>query len=184
MSQDTHQQTPENLVGISFSDVLRAQEFLTASTRLAAAKTFILHDAVLVVKDSDGRTHVRETIDPQPGRSALSAAVWTGLFGLILAGPVGWLAGLAAGAGIGAGAAKIIDLGIADDWVAWFRETVQPGTATIVLLVSEVDRSALVTEVARFSGAELVYSDFDGTTIKRLTDALEISSDEAQRSST
>ena len=163
---------PETLVGISFDDVLRAQEFLTASTRLAAKESFALHDAVLVVKDADGRTHVRETIDPQPGRSAMSGGLWTGLFGLILGGPVGWIAGVALGAGVGAATAKLVDLGVSDEWVEWFRSSVQPGTATIVLLVSKVDRDALVAEVSRFAGGELVYATFDEDMLARLENAL------------
>jgi uncharacterized membrane protein len=163
---------PESLVGISFDDVFRAQEFLTAATRLAAHGDFQIIDAVIVLKDKDGKTHVRETTDPQPGRSAMSGALWTGLFGLLLGGPVGWIAGAAVGAGAGAVTAKVVDLGISDEWVAWFREAVQPDTATIVLLVTHLDREALVAEAARFTGAELVYANLDESTIDRIKDAL------------
>jgi uncharacterized membrane protein len=163
---------PETIVGISFDGPLRAQEFLTAATRLAAQGDFTIIDAVIVVKDADGKTHVRETTDPQPGRTALSGAVWTGLFGLLLGGPVGWAAGTAIGAGAGAVTAKVVDLGISDEWVAWFRDAVQPGTATIVLLITKLHRDALVTEAARFAGAELVYANLDESTIDRIKEAL------------
>jgi uncharacterized membrane protein len=163
---------PETIVGISFEDVFRAQEFLTAATRLAAHGDFTIIDAVIVVKDGDGKTHVRETTDPQPGRSAMSGALWAGLFGLLLGGPVGWVAGAAIGAGAGAVTAKVVDLGVSDEWVAWFREAVQPGTATIVLLVTKLDRDALVAEAARFTGAELVYSNLDEWTVDRIKRAL------------
>ena len=163
---------PETLVGISFDDVFRAKEFLTAATRLAAHGDFEIIDAVILVKTPEGKTHVQETIDPQPGRSAMSGALWTGLFGLLLGGPVGWIAGAAVGAGAGAVTAKVVDLGISDEWVAWFREAVQPGTATIVLLVTKLDRDALVAEAARFEGAELVYANLDESTLTRLKEAL------------
>jgi uncharacterized membrane protein len=163
---------PETIVGISFEDVFRAQEFLTAATRLASHGDFQIIDAVIVVKGADGRAHVRETTDPQPGRSAMSGALWTGLFGLLLGGPVGWLAGAAIGAGAGAVTAKVVDIGISDEWVAWFRAAVQPGTATIVLLVTKLDRDALVAEAARFTGAELVYANLDESTIDRIKAAL------------
>ena len=163
---------PETIVGISFDDAFRAQEFLTAATRLNAHGDFKIIDAVIVIKDADGKTHVRETTDPQPGRTAMSGALWTGLFGLLLGGPVGWVAGAAIGAGAGAVTAKVVDLGISDEWVAWFREAVQPDTATIVLLVTKLDRDALVAEAARFTGAELVYANLDEWTIDRLKTAL------------
>jgi uncharacterized membrane protein len=161
------------LVGISFDDVFRAQEFLTAATGLAAKGKLKLKDAVSVVKDDDGHVHVRETIDPQPGRSALSGALWAGLFGLIIGGPVGWVAGIAVGAGAGAGAAKLIDLGITDEWVEWFKQAAQPGTATVALLVEDLDRDALVAEASRFTGADLIYANVDNLTKERLEAALE-----------
>ena len=168
---------PQTLVGISFEDRFRAQEFLTAATGLAAKDKLRLRDAVLVTKNDDGHTMVHETTDLQAGRTALSGAMWAGLFGLILGGPVGWVAGLAVGAGTGAAAAKVIDLGISDEWVAWFREAVEPGTVTVALLVEELDRDALVQEAARFTGAELVYANLDDATLARLETALEHSSE-------
>lgn len=163
---------PQTLVGISFPDLYRAQEFLTALQRLASKNALVLEDAVIVVKDEDGKTVVRETIDPQPGRTALSAGVWTGLFGLLLGGPVGWAAGAAIGAGAGAITAKIVDLGISDEWVDWFREAVRPDTATVAMLASEIVEDVLVAEVERFAGAQLVYANFDEEMLARLHGAL------------
>jgi uncharacterized membrane protein len=168
-SDDGDQQT---LVGISFADEFRAREFLTAATRLAANGRLKLRDAVFVAKDQNGKTMVRETIDPQPGRSALSGAVWAGLFGLILGGPVGWVAGAAIGAGTGAVAAKVIDHGVSDEWVGWFRQAVEAGTTTLVLLVTDLDRGALITELERFSGAHLVYANVDPAWEARMRTAL------------
>jgi uncharacterized membrane protein len=148
----------EGLFGISFSDALRAQEFLIVLTRMAAQHQLTLRDAVVVVKDDDGKVHVRETVDPQPGTSALSGAMWTGLLGLLLGGPVGWLAGIGVGAGAGALVAKVVDVGIPDEWVDWFKSAVQPNTATIVALAADIDLPALNHEASRFSGAELVHT--------------------------
>ena len=172
MARKSDDDTIETLVGISFADMYRAQEFLTAAKRLNANKRLVLKDAVIVVKNESGNTVVRETIDPQPARSAVSGAVWTGLLGLLLGGPVGWLAGTAVGAGAGAVTAKLMDYGIPDEWVAWFREAVQPGTATVALLVTDLDRNALVAEAERFQGARLVYTNLDDVTLERIRRAL------------
>ncbi len=161
------------LVGISFEDTYRAEEFFTAAQGLAAKKAFTLKDAVLVGKTDEGRAHVHETIDPSPGRTALTGAMWAGLFGLILGGPVGWAAGLAVGAGAGAVTAKVIDLGIPDEWVDWFKQAVDPGRVIVALLVEDLDPDALVAEVKRFAGADLVYANLDPGTIDRVKDALE-----------
>ncbi len=169
---DADDDIPQTLVGISFQDAFRAQEFLTAATRLASQDSLRLRDAVIVRKDDDGRTTVTETTDMPPGRSAMSGAIWAGMFGLILGGPVGWVAGTALGAGAGATAAKLIDIGISDEWVEWFREAVQPGTSTVAILLEDVNTEALVKEAARFTGAHLVYANLDRNTIDRVTDAL------------
>ena len=80
--------------------------------RLAAHGDIELRDAVMVVSNADGRVIVRETRDLQTSTSAASGAIWAGLFGLILGGPVGWIAGTAVGAAGGAITAKVVDHGI------------------------------------------------------------------------
>ena len=161
------------LLGISFSDAFRAQEFLTAMTRLQSLGHVRLRDAVLLAKDDDGGVRVRETLDPQPGRSALSGAVWSGLLGLLVGGPVGWLAGMAVGGGVGAVTAKVVDLGVPDEWVEWFRVAVREGTTTVVVLAEDVDLAELQDEVRRFAGAELVHSTLPTYVIDELATALE-----------
>ena len=170
---ETDDGVPQTLVGISFPDIYRAQEFLTAATGLAAHGRLKLKDAVIVLKEDDGKTHVKETIDPEPGRTARSGARWAGLVGLAIGGPVGWVAGMAVGGVGGAVTAKVVDLGISDEWVGWFRDAVEPGTVTVALLVEHLDHDALVKEAARFTGAELVYANLDDTTIERVKAALE-----------
>ncbi len=64
-----------------------------------------------------------------------------------------------------------MDLGVPDEWVTWFRDAVQPGTATLALSVEDLDRNAFVAEAARFTGAELVYANLDAATIERVRDA-------------
>ncbi len=165
------------LVGIAFPTTFRAQEFLTAVQGLAASEKLVLKDAVLIVDDANGKVSVHETIDPTPGRSAVSGAMWIGLFGLVLGGPIGWAAGAAVGAGAGALTARAVDLGISDEWVAWFRSAIQPSTTILALLVDDVDRNALVAEAARFPGAEVVSTSLDADTVRRLKEAVGQSSD-------
>ncbi len=160
------------LVGISFDDPFRAQEYVVAVTRLASQGHVRLKDVVSLTKDGEGKVTVHETIDPQPKQAALSGALWASLFGLILGGPVGWVAGAALGAGTGAITAKTVDLGITDEWVDWFRAAVQPGTHTVVLLIDDVDRNALVEETKRFPGAELVHTTLEEDTLRRMNEAL------------
>jgi uncharacterized membrane protein len=162
---------PLTIIGISFGDVFRSQEFLTAVTRMSANHELRLKDAVIVAKKEDGSTVVRETVDLQAGRTALSGAMWTGLLGLLVGGPVGWLAGMGIGAGAGAITAKVVDLGVPDEWVEWFREAVAPETFTVVILAESVDVEALIAEAMRFKG-HLVHANMAPDAIRRLEHAL------------
>lgn len=161
------------IVGVTFDGRIRAQEFLLAMSRLRLAGDLDLQDAVIVDKSDDGKIKVTETIDPSPGRSAMSGAVWTGLLGLFLGGPVGWLAGMGIGAGAGAVTAKVVDLGIPDDWVDWFKDAVRPSSSTVVLLLDDINMPSLLTEAERFSGAELVHSTMSAVSFSDLADAFE-----------
>lgn len=159
------------LVGVAFEQPMMAQEYLMAMSRLRSDGSLRLKDAVVVTKADDGAVKVTETIDPTPGRSALTGAMWTGLLGLIVGGPVGWLAGIGIGAGAGAVTAKMVDLGIPDEWVDWFKQAVQPGTSAVVILAEEVDLRALQREAARFPGAEVVESTLPEAAISSLAEA-------------
>jgi uncharacterized membrane protein len=141
-------------------------------TRLSSTGGLHLRDAVIVSKDDKGDVRVRETVDPQAGRTALSGAAWTGLLGLLVGGPVGWLAGIGIGAGAGAITAKVVDLGVPDEWVDWFRQAVREGTTTVVILAEDVDMRALEAEARRFAGAELLHSTLPASSIEQLRNAL------------
>lgn len=161
------------IIGVSFDRLVLAQQYLLAMGGLKESGALDLQDAVVVTKSDDGSVKVVETIDPTPGRAALSGAMWTSLLGLVLGGPVGWIAGLGIGAASGAVTAKVIDLGIPDEWVAWFRDAVEPGTSTVVILADHVHVPALAEEARRFAGAELLYTSMPDHAYEQLRAAFE-----------
>jgi len=161
------------IIGVSFDSALKAQEYLLAMSRLRQDGALQLKDAVTVTKQQDGKVAVTETIDPTPGRAAMSGGVWLGLLGLVLGGPVGWIAGIGIGAGAGAVAAKVVDLGIPDAWVDWFKDSVEPGTSTVVVLAEHVQVHALATEARRFRGAELFYTSMTQSAMDELDAAFD-----------
>ncbi len=162
----------EVVIGVSFADRFRAQEFVTSAARLASLSALSITDVVVVDKDENGQVKVHESIDPSAGRSALAGGAWVGLLGLLVAGPVGWLAGIGLGAGAGAVTARLVDLGVPDDWVTWFTEVAKPATTTVVILAHDVRIDALADELARYPGAELVHTTLDASVIERLRAAL------------
>jgi uncharacterized membrane protein len=162
----------QRLAAISFDDDLKAVEFMTAVTRLARDGKLSLHDAVFVVKHDDGKTYVRETKDLQPGTTAIGAALWSGLFGLLLGGPVGMLVAGGIGAGAGAVTAKVVDIGVTDDFVAQLREMVRPGTTTVAVLADNVDTNAVLEELQRFEGGRYVAGNLPLAGIAAVRDAI------------
>jgi uncharacterized membrane protein len=149
---------PEALFGISFADAFRAEEFLLALRGMASRGDLVLSDAVIVYKGEDGNVKARETTDLQTSGTAVRGAMWTGLLGLLVAGPIGWIAGLGIGAGAGVITAKVVDIGIPDEWVEWFKQAVHPHTSTVIALATDVNLTALYQEAQRFAGAELVHT--------------------------
>jgi uncharacterized membrane protein len=77
------------------------------------------------------------------------------------------------GAGSGALAAKVVDLGIPDEWVAWLKEATEPGRTVLAILVTDFDRDALVEELERFQGARLLYGNLPIDVMTRIHGALQ-----------
>lgn len=167
-------QPPDNskLLVISFDDPLRAQEFLIAAARLQNNDEIQLHDAVVIRREQDGTSHVRETTDVTPGRAGVGAGVWGLLLGTLFGGPIGGLVVGAASAGGGALYAKLVDTGVKDATVRELREAVPPGRTALALLVSHVSVAALQRELARFPNAALIETDLPPAAVNAVQEAL------------
>ena len=63
--------------------------------------------------------------------------------------------------------------GIPDEWVGWFRDAVEPGTSTVVILADHVHVAALADEARRFAGAELLYTSMPDNAYEQLVEAFE-----------
>lgn len=164
----------DHIIGVSFDKVTRAEEVLLALVHLQQEGEIAMSDAVVVVKEDDGKVRIHQTIDPTPGRSALTGSIWGMLVGLLFGGPV-FLAAAAAGAGGGALMAKLIDLGLDDDWVKDVGKWLDPGTSALLVLVAADVRPAVLTELSRYEG-DVLYCTFPDAVREELERAL---SDEA-----
>lgn len=160
------------LLVLVFDSPLKSREAFLAFQRLQLDKVVSLHDAVFIDKDEQGTTRVQETLDPQPAQAAASSGLWGALLGTLVAGPIGTLVGAATSAGIGAIAAKLVDLGIPDATVRELEEATPAGSSALAVLVSRVNEDGLEKELARFSGAKLIRSDLSPLIVQRLRNAL------------
>jgi uncharacterized membrane protein len=168
------QKPPDNskLLVISFDDPLRAQEFLLAAARLQKNDGIQVHDAVIIQRELDGTSHVRETTDVTPSQAGVGAGVWGLLLGTLFGGPIGGLVVGAASAGGGALLAKLVDHGVKDATIAELRNAVPPGRTALALLVSHVSVAALQLELARFPNAQLVETDLAPAAVNAVQEAL------------
>ncbi|MGC4091126.1 MAG: DUF1269 domain-containing protein [Polyangiaceae bacterium] len=165
-------QDPGSLLVLAFDSSILSREAFLAFQRLQVNGTLQIRDAVFIEKDAAGKVSVIETIDPQPVASAAGGGFWGALIGTLVAGPIGTLVGGAATAGLGALAAKLIDLGIPDATVKELEEATPLGSSALALLLSHIDEDALERELMRFSGSKLVRSDLGPMTVQRLRNAL------------
>lgn len=165
---------PENskLLVISFDDALRAQEFLLAVARLQKNEVIQLHDAVVIRRDADGTSHVRETSDLSPSQAGVGAGVWGLLLGTLFGGPIGGLVIGAASAGGGALYARLVDTGVKDATISELRRAVPPGRTAVALLVSHISVADLQRELARFPHAQLVETDMSPAAVSAVQEAL------------
>jgi len=165
---------PDNskLLVISFEDALRAQEFLLAVAGLQHRDEIQLHDAVIISREQDGGSHVRETTDVTPGQAGIGAGVWGLLLGTLFGGPIGGLVVGAASAGGGALFAKLVDTGVKDATIEELRTAVPPGRTAVALLVSHVSVADLQRELARFANAQLIETDLPPAAVSAVQNAL------------
>lgn len=156
----------EHLVAIVFDKPSRASEVLVNLVHLQQEGALRLGDAVVIAKDDSGRARVMETVDITAGRGALIGG-WWGLLAGLLVGPLA----IAGGVAIGALYGKLVDKGLADDWVKQMAEWVEAGRSALLLLVTVEDKPEVIRELSRYEG-EVVTTDFPEAVRQELEAAL------------
>jgi uncharacterized membrane protein len=105
---------------------------------LAKQELLQLEDAAYAYRDDKGKVRIHQAVSTT-GAAAASGALWGTLIGLIFFMP---LAGMAIGAGGGALAGKLTDIGINDDTIKQIGQQLEEGKAAVFLLAKSatVDR--------------------------------------------
>src|SRR5918993_161440 len=113
------------------TDLTKQTEVLVNIMHLQQEGAVRLGDAVVLAKDEDGRARIIETIDVTPTKGAMMGT-WWGLLAGLFVGPLAILGGAAAGALYG----KLVDKGLADDWVKQMSDWLEAGRSALLLLVT------------------------------------------------
>ena len=102
-----------------------------------------LLDAVVIVRNLDGKVRFDETADPSGKRWAKRGAIAGGLIGLIF--PPSIIAGAVVGAAGGGVWGKIRDKGFKDEDLRAIGESLDPGTSAIIAVAEDKVVERLVT---------------------------------------
>lgn len=153
------------LVCIAFKDSGTADRVLNELRAMETNYVLHLEDAVIVVRDMDGKVHLKQCVDVFGGATAHGVSLgvlWGGLMGLLFMNPLAGLIGSIAG-GAGAGAMTtaaseyglLSDYGIPDNFIKALGNTISRGTSAIFLLIQSADQDKLLAGFSRYEGSIL-----------------------------
>lgn len=153
------------LVCIAFKDSSTADRVLNELRAMETNYVLDLEDAVIVVRDMDGKVHLKQCVDVFGGATAHGVSLgvlWGGLMGLLFMNPLAGLIGSIAG-GAGAGAMTtaaseyglLSDYGIPDHFIKALGSTISRGTSAIFLLIRSADQDKLLAGFSRYEGTIL-----------------------------
>ncbi|GLI35216.1 DUF1269 domain-containing protein [Desulforhabdus amnigena] len=143
-----------NLTVIVFDDELKAEEARLKLLKLQRSGFIDLEDAVVVVKEADGRVRYHQM--HRPARKGGFAGSITGLIvGSILLSP---LIGAVLGAVTGAVSASLTDVGVDDQFMKDLSEEFKPGSSALFTLVRRADPERVAEECFGFGGKVLMNS--------------------------
>ena len=128
-----------HLVVLGLDSPAKAEEVFDLAGDLARQELLQLQDAAYAYRDDKGKVRIHQAVS-LTGAGAASGALWGTLIGMLFLVPV---AGLAIGAGTGALAGKLADVGINDDTIKQIGGQLEQGKAAVFLLA----RSATVDKV-------------------------------------
>lgn len=137
-----------NLIVMTFDDpneAGRVRETLRSAQR---ADYLSLDDSAVVVRDADGKLHVKNETD----RGVKIGAVGGGLLGLMIGGIFFPLAGLLVGALAGGLLGATVDLGIDKKFVKEVSEDLQPGASALFVIVRDANPEVAMAALKPYQG--------------------------------
>jgi uncharacterized membrane protein len=132
--KDLYGRMSVELVARVFDNLEGASEALNYVEGLTRRKVIKILNAAVLVKAEDATVSMHDKRDVEPKKGRLFGAITGGLIGLV-GGPVGVVVGALAGAGTGGLAAKWIDMGFSDKFLAGLEEHMKPGSSALIVLV-------------------------------------------------
>ena len=140
-----------DLIAVAYDDEFKAEEVRLTLFRLQKEHLIDLADAVVVTKDADGRVRLNQSHN-LVAAGAATGGLWGALIGLLFLNP---LLGIAAGAGSGALAGYLTDVGIDDNFMKELGASLRPGTSALFVLVRKSTPDKVLPEISKYGGKVL-----------------------------
>lgn len=137
-----------NLVVVVFNDEVTAFEMRTALMKMQKEYLIELEDAVVVTRDTKGRTKLDQVVN-LTSAGAVGGGFWGLLIGMIFLNP---LLGAAIGAGAGALSGKFSDIGVNDQMMKDIGQSFKPGTSGLFLLIRKATVDKVLDGLKEFAG--------------------------------
>lgn len=136
------------LVVIGYENEIKAEEVRLALLKMEKEYLIDLIDAVVVVRDAQGKVRLRQ-MQNLTAAGAASGGFWGMLIGMLFLNP---LFGFAIGATAGAVSGALSDVGIDDKFMKNLAEALTPGSAALCVLVRQMTADKVIEEIQPFGG--------------------------------
>ena len=137
-----------NIIVITFDNTEEAGKVREAVRKEQHQDLIQLDDSAVVVRDEQGKVHVKNEID----RGVKIGAIGGGILGLLIGGLFLPFAGLLVGVLGGMGVGALADLGIQKSFIKDVSEAIQPGTSALFLIVRHANANAALAALKPFKG--------------------------------
>jgi uncharacterized membrane protein len=148
-----------DLVCLHFKELHTADHFLNDLRSLEKEHVLELEDACVVVRDADGKIHIKQSVNLVAigaSRGASFGMLMGTLVGLLFLNPLaGLLAGGLVGAGSGALQGKLADYGIDDGFIKSLGSTIEPDSSAIFLLIRKAVEGKVMPRLAHYQATVL-----------------------------
>ena len=136
-----------NLVVLGLDSPEDAERVMDLAGVLARQHLLELEDCAYAYKDDNGEVRIHQAVS-LTGAGAASGALWGTLIGMLFLMPI---AGLAIGAGTGALAGKLADVGIDDDTIRQIGQQLQQGRAAVFVLARSAATDRVIEAIKPFN---------------------------------
>lgn len=137
-----------NLIVITFDDMDEAGQVRESLKKLEKSGSLSLDDSAVIVKDENGKVHVKNQMD----RGVKVGAVGGGLLGLLIASIFFPVAGIVVGVLGGMGVGALADMGIQKSFVKEVSESITNGSSALFVISRGGDPNAALAVLRPYKG--------------------------------